>query len=229
VKASHTIQMVLLAHVPYVQEQVTDLAPKIHRVFKKKEKDVYAVTVDSQGQSGQAHYEYEIRLIAEHPEKDSKDTQVAVTFLNLRGKVNDMELPRNKVFGTASYEFPETGLPADFSFGGKNVTFVLPILSWYLPIEAVSPGDDFKVKDMVFDGTIHVRGSGTVVKPGLPKVTIKLVLSIIAGNATTEAPDHSDSSYTSIATFNPQNGMLESAEGNMKGFGGTVSFHLKKV
>jgi len=208
VKASHTIQMVLLAHVPYVQEQVTDLAPKIHRVFKKKEKDVYAVTVDSQGQSGQAHYEYEIRLIAEHPEKDSKDTQVAVTFLNLRGKVNDMELPRNKVFGTASYEFPETGLPADFSFGGKNVTFVLPILSWYLPI---------------------VRGSGTVVKPGLPKVTIKLVLSIIAGNATTEAPDHSDSSYTSIATFNPQNGMLESAEGNMKGFGGTVSFHLKKV
>ncbi len=207
-------------------QQATVEQANIHRVYRKRQTDRYAVVIDSEGSAGSAHYEFELKMLAERPVEKSTDTRVAVTFLNLRSKFGDMKAPERKMFGSANYQFPTTGFPLDFSLAGNDATFVIPILSWYLPTDAVAVNVDFKVPDMVFDGSIHASGVGDVVKLDGSSATIKLNLGFTGSQTDASA---TPPAFNSKATFSVKTGVLLSSEGTMSGPTGSMTFHLKKV
>jgi len=201
--------------------------PPIERIFKKRQTDRYSIVVDSSGTGGDAHYIYELKLLAENPVAGSSDTKVAATFLDLRAKYGDMDAPTRKTFGAATYQFPRVGFPLDYSLAGRESSLVAPILSWYLPRVPLRPDNTFDIPDMVFDGRIHVTGVGSYRKSGSNSATIKLNLTFAtpgeAMPAGTSLP-----TFNSTAVFNTKTGVLLSAEGEMAGFGGDMSFHIQK-
>jgi len=196
-------------------------------VFKKKQVDLYSVVTDSDGPSGNAHFEYQIKLLAERPVEKTTDTKVAVTFLELHAKYGDQVAPVRKLFGAASYQFPLTGLPEDYSLGGRDSLFVLPVLAWYLPTTSVVVGTDFDVPTMKFDDGIKVFGKGSLVAMDHKRATIKLILNFEMpnqGNDEKQKPE-----FSSTAVMDSKSGSVISAEGSMKGLGGTMTFRLKRI
>ena len=200
--------------------------PPIQRVFRKHETDRYAVDIDSESQSGKAHYEFELKMFAERPVALSSDTKVSATFLNLHSSFDGMKAPDRKIFGSASYQFPAAGFPFDYSLAGNENIFVLPLLSWYLPLTSPVAGIDFDVPEMIFDNTIHVSGVGSVRKINGDSTMVKLNLAFkFSGSIqASTAP-----AFTSTATFNANTGLLLKSEGDMKSLAGTMTFHVKKI
>ncbi|MDR3690743.1 MAG: hypothetical protein P4L46_15305 [Fimbriimonas sp.] len=201
----------------------------IHRAFKRKEVQVYAVSVDSEGEAGKAHYDYEMRFSADRVVAESKTTQITNSFVNLRGRIGDQELPKRRAFGVATYQFPETGFPSDYSFGGQDASFVIPVLSWLLPTEAIPVGGSFEVPDKVYDGFVHMKGSGSLVDATAAKATIKLALAFGVPPAKGGRQAVAQSYFSSVATFNLKNGALESSEGSMTGPSGSLNFKIRRV
>ncbi len=211
-----------------VRDPAAEAKPVIRRVFRKKETDLYSVSFDSEGPAGKAHYDYQIRFFAERPVPESTDTKVQATFLNLRGHIEDMTIPGRKIFGMATYQFPETGWPPELSLGGEQGPFLAPLLSWYLPLNAVAVGSEFRVPDRIINENIHINGSGVLAAMDKSKATIKLVLGFYLKNNTDGSVKDAKSAFVSTAVFDVKSGALLNAEGTLNGFGGTMSFHLKK-
>lgn len=212
-----------------IQDAAPDLKPTISRVFKKKEVDLYAISIDSEGETSKAHYDYRLKLLAEFTIGGALETRVSAAFLDLRGKIDESQVPRQKQFGSASYLFRPTGFPDDFTFGGQASMFVVPILSWYLPKGTVIQGTNFTVDNQVIDGSVRADGSGSVVKLDHSKATIQLALSFFVMGARGKEPLKTNSFFSSTSIFDVKSGALLSAEGSMKGNDGTMTFHVRKA
>ena len=202
--------------------------PPIQRVFKKKEIDRYLVVIDTNDPAGKTHIEFELRMSAEHPITDSSDTSVRATFQNLRETIDGRIAPSNKVFGVATYRFPKSGFPVDFTFA-KGTPFMIPILSWYTPSEALSSNLSFKVPEMVFDDLVHVSGQGGYKDVDSHEGSVQLDLTFAASE---QAQQYcvGGSVFHSIATFSLNSGVLLKSEGDLKRPDGiTLTFRTKKV
>ncbi len=228
--------MIFIACVYFAQAISSDQLPKLHRTFRKNQVDSYSVKLDSQGDAGSGQYEYQIRFKAGSAIQDTDNTKVVATFNNLSGKVEDLDLPRRKLFGSAGYSFPATGFPSDFSFGGQDGRYLVPVLAWYLPLKEVELGAEFEIPEMRFDSTFGVRGKGKLLKFSKSMATLEYHFQITArknpvsnSNISGETGVEIQSSLDVTSTFNVSNGSVSNATGTMKGFGGTLSFHVTKI
>jgi len=207
------------------QTPAVPTGPPIERVFRKGQRDRYSVVIDSEGTIGKTHCEYELKLSALRPIADTPDTLVGAAFLDLREKIEDTRLPYRKQFGSATYRFSKTGFPQDFSFGGSDVTLLAPVLSWYLPPiagvgEAASP-----IAETVVD-KIRIGGAANYKKVSATTGTVKLALFFTFEG---KPAGDDDASFESTSTFETKTGTLLDAQGTMKGQGGSMTFHVKRL
>lgn len=202
--------------------------PPIERQFKKRQVDRYSVVMDTDGPTGNLHYQYELTFTADQPIMASTDTKVTAMFTNLKETLDDREAPTRRTFGTASYRFPVSGFPMDFSLG-EGSPFVIPILSWYTPRNPVGATGAFEVNDLEFDDGIRISGTGTFLSKDKKGGTVQLVLTF-GGPPSAKGFSQDGCTYESTAEFSWKNGALLSASGSeSRKDGVTLKFKLKKL
>jgi hypothetical protein len=184
--------------------------------------------MDSNEPSNKLHIEFEMVFFADHPVKESLDTIVKLTLQNLRETINGRMAPTYKTFGAATYQFPVSGFPVDFSFGGGS-PFLIPVLSWLTPAQALINRSVFSVPEMVFDGTIHLTGSGSVIEEKDSLVSVDLDLQISA-KATAQQFSADGTRFKATSLFSTKNGMLITSDGHaIRKDGVSLDFHVKKA
>ena len=210
-----------------IQEKIDDQAPIVKRVFRKKQSDTYEVSIDTEGPSGSAHYDYQIRFQLSGALDPAKPAHFAVTFINLRGTVGDLDVPKSKLFGASQYDLADTGWPTPFSLVGGNGPFLVPILSWYLPSGVAALKGPMLIPDETLDGSMKMGGTDTLIKLEKGKAIFKLALAFAVRKSDGSGYQDANAGAQITSSFDAKSGRLDSAEGTMKGFGGQMSFKLK--
>jgi hypothetical protein len=202
--------------------------PPIERQFKKRQIDRYAVVMDTDGPSGNVHYEYELTFTAIQPIMDSTDTKVTAMFTNLKETLDDREAPTKRTFGTASYRFPVSGFPMDFSLG-EGSPFMIPILSLYTPRYPVGATGSFEASGLEFDDSISVAGTGTYDSKDHKIGSVHLALTF-SSPVSAKGFCQDGCTFESTAEFSLKNGVLLSAKGteNRKD-GVSLKFKVRKL
>ncbi len=199
----------------------------ILRTLHKKEIERYSVVMDWEGDMGKAHYEFELKLLGELSDDKSPYEKVSATFGHLKASYDGRAAPQTKNFGSAAFRLNPTGFPEGLAIAGANSTFVLPILSWYVPKEPVAADSTFQIADTEFEGNVHVSGSGTYAKGRGQDCTIKLDLSIQTSEKISEAQT-GPSGFTSTARINLKTGAVRSSEGEITIPSGRITFRLRR-
>ena len=202
--------------------------PPIERLFKKHQVDRYAVVIDTDGQAGNVHYEFNLTLTAIQAISETKDTKVSALFTNLKETADDREAPMRKKFGTALYRFPTSGFPMDVSMG-EGSALVIPILSWYTPGMAVESGGDFQVGKLDFDDSIHVSGMGSYkeLDKNVGTVTLNLVF---AAPSTSRGFSQDGCTFEATTTFDLRSGVLLRSTGSeVRKDGATLKFQMRRL
>ncbi len=193
-------------------------AAPLERTIAEGMKLRYSVTLDTEGDGGEAHYEFEMRLTLKKEKKEDPEPKVKMLLTNLVAKFGEVT-KRSGNFGAGTLEIGKKGLPKGMSILGPQGMYFMPLLAFYIPTEELKADSPVTASGVDLGEKLVAKVTCTkTAKPGAFDLDYRL------GDDTAAATGKIKCSVV----LNPKDSWPSTGEGSYSAQDGKMTFSLKR-